>query len=217
MRTLEEINRGFRFANALFTATEQDGLPRRSWEISEAQQKGSSIRRFLIYISILVVFVIGLTLFAKTVGGISWFCVESSSMQREIPQGSLVVIRRIDPNIIQVGDTITYKRNGGGTITHKVVDIVDTDRSLISSRGFRTQGVENERPDPEIVLMEHVVGVAIFHIIGAGGLLKTSSRLIPVILMAAFILVAFFVRRSTYKKDHQTDILTIQHFGEWVI
>lgn len=97
-----------------------------------------------------------------SVGGYSVFTVLTGSMQKEIPQGSLIVTRHDDPSTLQVGDTITYMASQNTTITHRVIGIIE-DYQGTGMRAFETQGVMNDTPDKLPVPAVNVIGKVIFH------------------------------------------------------
>lgn len=102
--------------------------------------------------------------------GYSSASVLTGSMQREIQQGSLVLVKHVDPNSIQIGDDITYMYNATTSVTHKVVGIVE-DYNKTGKRGFQTQGVENKDPDKDIVPAKNIVGKVVWHVPVAGGVI----------------------------------------------
>jgi signal peptidase len=191
MKSIEEINREFRMP--------AEPVP------AQGRRRGGGCS-FLLVIPILA----GLIFAAHTIGGFSWFRVESPSMQREIPQGALVVVRRTDPGTIKIGDAITYIRSGGGTLTPKVVDIIK-DGTL----SFKTQGVENEHTDPELVPAKKIVGVVCFHIAGAGDVLDKLGGLLPAIILTAFVVTAFVMRRRSNEPKRQKEAVNNMIFEDW--
>jgi signal peptidase len=94
--------------------------------------------------------------------GYSMFTVLSGSMEREIPEGSLIIVKRVEPETIEVGDDITFRKDMNTTVTHRVVKIYE-DYKGGGARGFETKGLENPSADDEIVLAGNVVGCVVFH------------------------------------------------------
>lgn len=97
-----------------------------------------------------------------TIGGFSMMRVLTSSMETEIPKGSLIVTRSVEPETLGIGDDITYLINANTTITHRIVDITEEYLDT-GERAFITQGVCNARPDSEPVAAVNVVGKVIYH------------------------------------------------------
>ena len=117
--------------------------------------------------------------------GYSWFRVTSGSMQREIPEGSLIITKRMDPRRLLVNDTVTYLREDGSTVTHNIVDIIIVDGNL----KFQTKGSENMMPDTELVDSKDVIGLVVFHMAGLGLLLFVIKGFF-LMLSVVFVLLA---------------------------
>ena len=117
--------------------------------------------------------------------GYSLFRVTSGSMQREIPEGSLIITKKFDPRRIIVGDTITYRKEDGSTVTHKVIDIIEND----DVSQFQTQGTENPIADSKLVAYENVVGLVIYHAAGLGNLFSALKG-VSLLLSSAMIVLA---------------------------
>jgi len=90
--------------------------------------------------------------------GYSFFTVLSQSMQSEIPKGSLIVVKQIDPQSLRIGDNITFKRDRTTTVTHKIV-VIHENYNDSGARGFVTMGIHNTVPDTEIVYADNIIGV----------------------------------------------------------
>jgi len=95
--------------------------------------------------------------------GYSGFHVITGSMEREIPTGSLVIVKAVAPKDIRVTDNITFVRKDNEIVTHKVVAI-DENYGGKGVRGFTTWGVENESPDADIVHEANIIGVVKYSI-----------------------------------------------------
>ncbi len=94
--------------------------------------------------------------------GFSAMRVLTSSMGEDIPQGSLVITREVDPSSLQIGDDVTYLAGQNVTVTHRVVDILE-DYAGTGHRAFVTQGTANSSPDSLVVPDQNLVGKVIFH------------------------------------------------------
>jgi signal peptidase len=129
--------------------------PRRAWDIA---------------FYVLLAGAVGLVFFftsagdkPHSLGGIAVFSVLSESMQSVYPKGSLIVVHQVDPNDLVVGNDVTYIREDGETVTHRIVDITE-DIDGKGNRGFTTQGVQNSTPDPEPIYAPNVIGEVVFHV-----------------------------------------------------
>ena len=127
--------------------------------------------------------------------GYSYLTVLTSSMQSEIPKGSLILVKQVGADEISVGDVITYMRDESTSITHKVIDIYE-DYQETGKRGFQTKGVNNSAPDETIVCQDNVVGVVIAHIPNLGVYLSyvKDNIVILIVIFVLFILLLFALR-----------------------
>jgi len=138
--------------------------------------------------------------------GYSGFTVLTGSMQREIPQGSLVITKEVDPKEIKIGDDITFIRSDSATVTHRVVDIYENYEES-GELAFLTQGLENLEPDPDVVFEGNIIGVVKFSIPELGFFLTyVADNIGLVFILLGGILVAtiaFSKILSTNRKEKQ--------------
>ncbi|MCL2655280.1 MAG: signal peptidase I [Coriobacteriia bacterium] len=123
----------------------------------------------------------------RTLFGYSALTVLTGSMQSEIPQGSLVITKSVDPATIQVGDDITYMLNANTSVTHKVITIYEPSESSAQC-WFQTKGVDNNLPDQALVAASNVVGRVIFHVPAVGRIAELIGG--NAVLIALFLLAA---------------------------
>jgi signal peptidase I len=88
--------------------------------------------------------------------------VLTGSMTPEIPVGSVVVVRPVDPSTLEVGDVATYQKEPGQEtfITHRITEI-DTTTSPTS---FTFKGDANRGPDVDPVPAGAIRGEVWFHV-----------------------------------------------------
>ena len=88
--------------------------------------------------------------------------VLTGSMTPEIPVGSVVLVRPVDPNTLEVGDVATYRpeQDKDAFITHRVIDIERNG----PERQFVFKGDANSDRDFEPVPASDVVGQVWFHV-----------------------------------------------------
>ena len=109
---------------------------------------------------VIVVVVLAILLHGLQFVGLKPYSVLSGSMQSVYPTGSLLYIKDVNPETLEVGDVITFKMAGGTLCTHRIIEIVpDEDNPNIVR--FRTKGDENDTADP-LVDCDRVVGKAVF-------------------------------------------------------
>ena len=94
----------------------------------------------------------------KPVFGYSFMNVLTWSMEPDIPQGSLVIVKQVAPGEIKIGDDVTYMVDPETSVTHRVIGIRENFEGS-GERGFETQGIANDAPDFEIVPAVNVAGV----------------------------------------------------------
>lgn len=106
---------------------------------------------------LVVVAVIAVAVLIPRLGGATPYTIQTGSMRPDMPPGTLVVVRPVDPEEIQVGSVITYQLESGRptVVTHRVVGqgFAGNGETL-----FRTQGDANDTPDREQVRPVQVVG-----------------------------------------------------------
>ena len=142
----------------------------------------------------------------KTVLGYSFMSVLTWSMQSEIPQGSMVIIKQVDANTLQVGDDITYMKDAHTSVTHRVISITENYEET-GARGFTTQGIENDTPDFEIVPAVNVVGKVVFHIPRLGEWLTWLREHLMIMLLftAGCILFVLLLKGALQKSPTEQE------------
>ncbi len=143
-----------------------------------------AVSSFITSFLITVIAVIAAALIALNLSGIEFFTVESGSMYPKYPKDSLVFVKEVSAEEIQVGDVITYVMNASGTlVTHRVI-AVDTENGT-----FTTQGDANSSADPSPVLWGNVVGKVVYGIpkVGAAVRVITSDEVRPYLIAAVVV------------------------------
>ncbi|MDR0286495.1 MAG: signal peptidase I [Clostridiales bacterium] len=166
----------------------------------------SRIIGFLFY-SALIAIVAGL-FFLKQKGdglplnllGFSAMTVLTESMQSEIPQGSFIVTKHVEPSALTVDDNITFLKIRGNevtTVTHKIIEI-HKDYKGAGKYAFVTKGVSNLLPDPDVVYGNNIVGKVIFQSLFIGKTIKFLQKNWIFIIIITGILIALNVTLRTY-------------------
>lgn len=86
--------------------------------------------------------------------------VLSGSMEPDIKVGDLIIAKKTDPSKIKEGDVVTYKMNSLVNVTHRVVEVFSSDKSV----AFKTKGDANNIEDSDLVLGDDLVGKLVFRI-----------------------------------------------------
>ena len=191
IKSLEELNREF-MAEALIMQT---GKAEKAEK--KKQNTWAIIPYALFCLMILVVLILAFTYShsdtPKMFMGYSYFTVTSPSMQDEIPEGSLILIRKTDPDKLKVGDNITYMRDPNISVTHKIEAIFENYKNS-GTMGFQTKGVNNIAPDPEIVREGDIIGKVIFTLPALGAAMAYLSANIHIVYMIfGFCVILYFV------------------------
>jgi len=137
--------------------------------------------------------------------GYSYFAVMSNSMQNEIPQGSFILVKHVDPQGLRVGDNITYMTDRTTSVTHKIVGIYENYNSS-GARGFQTRGVNNENPDRDIVYEAFVVGKVVLVLPVVGAILSSlDENVFLVFLIFGICVFLSFLLRGVFAKPGKTE------------
>ena len=106
---------------------------------------------------ILIVILFCLSLILPRYLGYELYDVVSGSMEPEIPVGSVIVVDRIEPEEIQVGDIIAFWA-GGSVVAHRVVE----NRTIAGE--FVTKGDANDTEDISAIPYSALIGIVIYHL-----------------------------------------------------
>jgi signal peptidase I len=133
---------------------------------AKASRARSRVFGFLFYLALAAALAAALSLRSASSAprmllGHAFLRVLSGSMQGELPEGSLIVIRRTAPQKLAIGDNITYIASDGSVITHKIESIVRPS-AFGEPPSFVTRGIANPYRDSEPVPAAAVVGKVIF-------------------------------------------------------
>lgn len=133
------------------------------------------------------------------IGDISVFNIVSGSMEPTINVNDLIVIKRCSEDQIQNGNIITYKKEDGTVVTHRIVKINKEDGKNV----YTTKGDNNKQEDEEKIKHSQVHGKYLFKISGVGKIveeLQKNNGLISIIL----IIIIFIILKN--KKDKKKEL-----------
>lgn len=125
--------------------------------------------------------------------GYTPFIVTSGSMQSVYPVGSIIYVKEVAPEEVQVGDAITFYLGGDTIATHQVWQINAAERT------FRTQGVDNKdangniQQDAAPVPFDDLIGVPVLCVPKLGVVYETLKQplgLCIVVFVVALIALA---------------------------
>lgn len=137
----------------------------------------------------LAVTLLSFTLLGPVLFGFEVRTVNGGSMAPAIPRGSLAIVSQVEPENIEVGDVIAYRRANDTKliITHRVVEVQQRLRGL----GFLTKGDANETRDAGIVPSRMVLGKVVAHVPWLGrvtGFLRTPLGFLVFLVVPATVL-----------------------------
>lgn len=121
-------------------------------------------------------------------GNYSILSVQSGSMEPAISMGSIVIIKPSKEYKINEIITIQDPANKSISVTHRIVDIINTDNTI----GFVTKGDANESFDSEKRDIEDILGKVIIHIPYLGyviSFIKTSPGLLMTIIVPSLVII----------------------------
>lgn len=119
-------------------------------------------------------------------GGFGVFTVATDSMSNVLPQGCLIVTKHIDPNLLAVGDDITFMNGPTSTVTHRIIGIkeVSEENEILQ---FYTQGTMNAEPDLVPVAAHNVVGKVVYSSLPMGHAVQFVRANWPLILVVLLV------------------------------
>ena len=155
---------------------------------------------FIGTVIMLAAIVISLALALPSLTGLKSFVVVSGSMEPEIPVGSMVYSKEVNPKTLQPGDVIVfYTTNAimnGATdgaandvipVTHRVVENNTETGEII------TKGDANENNDLSPVMYNNVVGIVVKHVPKFGYIASPIATTTGKIAMVMIILAGYLL------------------------
>ena len=135
--------------------------------------------------------------------GIEVLVVQSGSMEPSYPTGSLVYVKPVEIETLEVGDVVTFELGGGVRGTHRIIDIVhdEEDSSIIR---LQTKGDANDYADNGLVGEESLVGQVIFCIPEMGYLityLQQPKGMYTGIAVGAALLLLTFLPELLFEEE----------------
>lgn len=111
-----------------------------------------------VVLAVLMVFVV--LLVRLRLFGLQGFTVLSGSMEPAYQTGSVIYVKAIDVNELEVGDVITFRISGGTVVTHRIEEVLEEN----GARRYRTKGDANEIADGTPVSAGNVIGTPVFSV-----------------------------------------------------
>lgn len=119
--------------------------------------------------------------------GFKFLNILTGSMTPTMPVNTVVVVKKIPIDQVELGDVITFKM-GDSNVTHRVVEINNSGRNTV----LYTQGdAAQNQGSRETVTEDNFVGVVVFHIPYLGVLLNLIKD--NIIIITVCIVLALFI------------------------
>ena len=141
------------------------------------------------------------------------FIVLSGSMEDEMYVGDLVIVKEIDANLLQVNDIIAFRDSEDFVTTHRIVNIVNTDKG----RCFETKGDANNTKDNGVVCPDSIEGKYSSKISGIGNAILFIQQPLgfAVMMLSIFIiciLIYFISNRNINQKISDEELKEFEEF-----
>ena len=161
----------------------------------------------LILVALVVFLLFGLRLF-----GLQGYTVLSGSMEPTYHTGSVIYVKSVDADSLEVGQPITFYLNGKTVATHRIIEVVQENGSV----SYRTKGDANDVADGSLVTPKNVIGVPVFSIPCLGyalSYIQSPPGTYVAIAVGAFIVLLVFLPslifedgndKKTKSKEEQT-------------
>lgn len=126
------------------------------------------------------------------------FIVMSGSMETEIYAGDLVFVKSVDPETLKVNDIIAFKDEENFVTTHRIINIVNTDRG----KCYETKGDNNNDKDENVVCKENIEGLYHSRIARVGDIILFIQQPLGfIIMMLTVLIVCIFIYLISNKDD----------------
>lgn len=136
------------------------------------------------------------------VAGISVFNIVSGSMEPTININDLIVIKKCKESEIENEDIITYKKNDGTVVTHRIIRKNKENAETV----YVTKGDNNPVEDNEVVEYSQVYGKYLFKIKGIGGFVEKLQKNNGVISVGIAVIIFVILKNERDKKKEMRKI-----------
>ena len=124
------------------------------------------------------------------------YIITTQSMEPELKKDDVIVIKKVKENNLKQNDIITFKK-GGETITHRIVQIEDTENGKL----YLTKGDNNNVLDEKALQFKDVEGKMIMKIPYLGKIVSTLKNGIVIILVVLIFLILYLNRIEAKEKS----------------
>ena len=155
------------------------------------------ICKILNNIIIIILVVMILIMFVPKLLGWQNLAVLSGSMEPNIPVGSMIIVKDVNPKELETGDVITFRVSDSTLVTHRVVENNKDTQEIV------TKGDANEDNDGNPVSYANVVGELFISIplLGYLSIYMQSILGIAILCGVVFILLLLNFLPDIFEKD----------------
>ena len=167
---------------------------------------------------VVVVVALALLLAGARLFGLQVYTVLSGSMEPNYHVGSIIYVKDVEPDTLQVGDAISFMISESTVATHRIIEILPDEEDPNVIR-FRTKGDNNDIPDTNPVHCNNVLG----KVVGTVPLLGYVSDFVQnppgtyitvgavAILILAVFLPDFFSSARELTKEDEPEQLAVDN------
>lgn len=124
------------------------------------------------------------------------YIITTTSMEPELKKDDVIIIKKAKEDKIRTDDIVTFKK-GGETITHRVIQIEDTENGKL----YITKGDNNNVQDEKALQFEDIEGKVVMKIPYFGKIVTTLKNGIVIILVILIFLIMYLNRINKNEKS----------------
>lgn len=128
----------------------------------------------------------------SSLAGFTPLTIKSDSMSPTFNKGDMIIIKKCDPNTLEVGDIITFHtiiENQYVLNTHKIAAISDVN----GVRSYTTKGDNNPVEDSSLVTNGDIVGKYVQRVPGLGKVMEFLSTSVGFLCVIVLPVLVFFI------------------------
>ncbi len=134
---------------------------------------------------------------ANKVGGYQAYIITTNSMEPNIREGDVIIIKQCDEQTLKEGDIITFRNSKNEFVTHRIISIEEEQNEKL----YVTKGDNNTIEDLEKLSFNAIEGILILRVPFLGNiLLLFRNRIYLILLVLVMILIYLYTRKREEKK-----------------
>lgn len=172
--------------------------------IKKRKNRMNNVKKILYVILIILIYniiLVGISYISRQdfngIFGYKAYNITTNSMEPNINKGDIILIKKPKKEEkIKIGDLISFK-NDGQIITHRIVDISDTN----GVKRYITKGDNNNVPDLQKISFEQIEGVEILRIPYLGQIVSAMENQVILLIIILLILIIYLYSLNTKEKS----------------